>query len=169
MKKKTRFYKTENKKPNISKSISDAPTERKCGYFQVNNEVATIYVGNLKYNKTEKQVQELFGRFGSVKYSKIVLDQKTGKGKGIAFVQMPNKRHAQEAIEGLNGTQIDGRAIKVSIASERDPDKFLIVKAPKKPSQTKRITEVEEEEVIARPTRRKRDKGLKILFNHLNS
>ena len=80
MKKKTRFYKTE-KKTDISNINSDAPSERKCGYYQVNPEVTTIYVGNLKFNKTEKQVQELFGRFGSVKYSKIVLDQKTGKGK----------------------------------------------------------------------------------------
>jgi RNA recognition motif-containing protein len=168
MKKKTRFYKT-TKKPNITANSTDAPTERKCGYFQVNPDVTTIYVGNLKFNKTEKQVQELFGRFGSVKYSKIVLDQKSGKGKGIAFVQMPNKKHAKEAIEKLNGTLIDGRTIKVSIADERDPDKFTAVKAQKKSTKVKKVEEEETEFSKPRPSRRKRDKGLKILFNHLNA
>lgn len=156
-----------------SDKITTAPlTEKKCGYFQVNPDVTTIYVGNLKYNKTEKQVQELFGRFGSVKYSKIVLDPKTGKGKGIAFVQMPNKKHAREAIEKLNGTQIDGRTLKVSVASERNPEKFEEIRAARSiaKAQSKNVTpEVNTETQKPRPSRRKRDKGLKLLFNHLES
>lgn len=148
----------------MNENNQDTPLERKCGYYQVNPDVTTIYVGNLIYKKTEKQVQELFGRYGSVKYAKIVLDPKTGKGKGIGFVQMPNKKHANEAIKDLNGKNIDGRTLKVSIAEERDPEKFS--KAPqtykKKAKETK-----SEEDLNTKPKKRKRDKGLKVLFNHL--
>ena len=137
--------------------------ERKCGYFQSNPNITTIYVGNLRYSKTEKDVKKLFEKFGTVKYSKLVLDDKTSKPKGIAFVQMPNKKQAITAIEKLNGSLLDGRTLKVSIAQERAPKTEYKKKAPSKKQET------EETPVTARSSKRKRDKGLKVLFNYLNN
>lgn len=130
--------------------------ERKVGYFQKDISVTTIYVGNLKYQKDEKEIKEMFSEFGKVAYVRLVLDSKTQKPKGIAFVQMQNKSAALKAINHFNGKEMDGRTLKVSVAQERNEEKLRLQTVGKK---------VKTEEEIA-PTKRKRDKGLKVLFNY---
>lgn len=141
-------------------------TEKKLGYFQKDGTGSTIYIGNLTYNKTQVQIKDLFAKFGPVKYVKIVTDTTTGKSKGIAFVQMPNKLEAAKAIKSLNNTVLDERTLKVSIATPRESDK-MIQKEKKIALNPEQIQEIPNTEIKTK--KRKRDKGLKLLFNHLNS
>ena len=92
--------------------------DSKIGTFNKDVSVATIYVGNLVYYKTEVEIKELFETFGHVHYVKIIKDAKTHRSTGIAFVQMINQKDAKFAIKELNGAEVDGRTLKVSIAIE---------------------------------------------------
>ena len=75
-----------------------------------------IYVGNLSYTTTESALSELFGGFGEVVSVDIITDRMSGRSKGFAFVEMTEQTGAMEAIEQLNGREIDGRALKVAEA-----------------------------------------------------
>ena len=77
-----------------------------------------IYVGNLNYNVTEEELQEVFSEFGSVASVKIIKDQHTGRAKGFAFIGMDQEEDGKNAIEKLNQTEIFGRTIKVSQAKD---------------------------------------------------
>ena len=88
------------------------------GYLKKDDELTTIYVGNLSYNKTEQALLEIFRNFGYVTFVRITRDRETLRSKGIAFVQMQNNKSAEKAIKVLNGSQLDGRTLKVSIAVE---------------------------------------------------
>lgn len=79
----------------------------------------TIYAGNLSYKKSRRGLRSLFEQFGNVKDVEIVTDKKTGKNLGIAFIKMTDNKEAMNAIKTLDGQQIDGRAIKVSVAKDR--------------------------------------------------
>ncbi len=75
-----------------------------------------VYIGNLNYNIKEKDLVGIFGKFGKVGNVKLVIDLKTKKSKGIAFVEMFDADDMAKAIMSLNGKQIDGRVAKVSEA-----------------------------------------------------
>ena len=79
-----------------------------------------LYVGNLSYNVTEPELKDVFGENGrNVKEVKVVLDRDTGRPRGFAFVEMTTDAEAAQAIETLNGREIQGRPINVSEARER--------------------------------------------------
>ena len=81
-----------------------------------------LYVGNLSYNVTEPELKDVFGENGrNVKEVKVVLDRDTGRPRGFAFVEMTTDAEATQAIETLNGREIQGRPINVSEARERAP------------------------------------------------
>ena len=160
---------TKTRKTSIPKKLSD----RNIGYFHKDGSVTTVYVGNLNYRKHENDVKDMFTKFGTVNYVRLVMDRKTHVSKGIAFVQMPFRDQADKAIDAYNGIEINGRTLKCSIAI----DSVKKVKAKKPMVVNEEMTTREKEEVKIRveaakdrpsPTRRKRDKGLKILFNHLS-
>ncbi|MBT4791958.1 MAG: hypothetical protein HON90_10335 [Halobacteriovoraceae bacterium] len=94
--------------------------DTKIGQFNKDPSVATIYIGNLVYDFTEIEIKDLFEEFGYVNYVKIVKDSKTHQSTGIGFVQMAHQSHARQAIRELDGSSIDDRKIKVSIAKEQD-------------------------------------------------
>jgi RNA recognition motif-containing protein len=73
-----------------------------------------IYVGNLPYGLSEDDLKNAFAAFGEVAGVKIIIDQMTGKSKGFGFVEMENDEHAQQAIDSLNGTELNGRNIVVN-------------------------------------------------------
>jgi len=75
-----------------------------------------IYVGNLAYDATEEQLQEMFAEFGQVESASIVLDRVTGRSRGFGFVQMPDDAEATKAIGELNDKEVNGRALRVSQA-----------------------------------------------------
>ena len=81
-----------------------------------------LFVGNLSYNVTEPELKDVFGENGrNVKEVKVVLDRDTGRPRGFAFVEMTTDAEAAQAIETLNGREVQGRPINVSEARERAP------------------------------------------------
>lgn len=72
-----------------------------------------IYVGNLNYALQEEDVKELFGNYGEVASVKIIRDRETGRAKGFGFVEMPDDNEATAAMKELNGSEVQGRNIKV--------------------------------------------------------
>lgn len=80
----------------------------------------TLYVGNLRYSRDEKGIKFLLSKFGKVKSVKLVIDFRTKKSKGFAFVEMATTKAGREAIQKLNGTEVDGRTLKVSEAIPQD-------------------------------------------------
>ncbi len=78
-----------------------------------------IYVGNLSYEVTEEDLRQAFGAFGQVESVNIIKDKYSGESKGFGFVEVPDKAEAQSALEGLNGKELKGRALKVSEARPR--------------------------------------------------
>jgi RNA recognition motif-containing protein len=75
-----------------------------------------LYVGNLPYEVGEAELQELFGRAGSVESVTVMRDQMTGRARGFAFVEMSTDEEAQKAITALNGTPVGGRNLTVNEA-----------------------------------------------------
>jgi len=80
--------------------------------------MTTIYVGNLPFSATEQDVRALFERHGKVESVKLINDRETGKPRGFGFVDMP-QNEAQNAIQALNGHQMNGRPLRVNEAQER--------------------------------------------------
>lgn len=78
-----------------------------------------IYVGNLPYGITEDDLKEAFEAFGEVETVKIIKDRYSGESKGFGFVEMPDRAGAEAAIDGLDGTGLKGRTIKVNKAKPR--------------------------------------------------
>ena len=79
-----------------------------------------IYVGNLSYNVTEDSLRSMFETFGSVVSAKLIMDRDTGQSKGFGFVEMENNSDGHKAIEGLNGSDNDGRDLRVNVAKPRE-------------------------------------------------
>jgi cold-inducible RNA-binding protein len=78
--------------------------------------VKNIFVGNLDFGTTEESVRQLFESFGAVDRVNLVRDKDTGQPRGFAFVEMADSGEADQAIAGLNGTMVGGRAINVNEA-----------------------------------------------------
>jgi len=81
---------------------------------------AKLYVGNLSYNTTGSDLEQLFTQFGTVQSAEVIADRDTGRSKGFGFVQMGSDEEAKKAIDGLNGQQHDGRALTVNEAKPRE-------------------------------------------------
>lgn len=79
-----------------------------------------IYVGNLSFQMTESDLNDLFSEFGAVESSQIITDRSTGRSKGFGFVQMADDEAADKAIERLNGKEVKGRALTVNEARPRE-------------------------------------------------
>ena len=79
-----------------------------------------LYVGNLSYNTTSSELQQMFGPHGSVQSAEVIQDRDTGRSKGFGFVQMGSDDEAKAAIAALNGQQQDGRALTVNEAKPRE-------------------------------------------------
>jgi RNA recognition motif-containing protein len=79
-----------------------------------------IYVGNLNYKVRENDLQEKFGAYGEVSSVKVIKDRETRRSKGFGFVEMADDSAAAKAIEELNGTDYEGRAMVVNEAKERE-------------------------------------------------
>lgn len=78
-----------------------------------------IYVGNLSYQTSEADLETAFATFGTVVSASIVRDQQTGTSRGFGFVEMDSDEAASAAIDGLNGTELDGRNLTVNEARPR--------------------------------------------------
>jgi RNA recognition motif-containing protein len=80
-----------------------------------------LFVGNLSFDTTSNDLETLFGEIGQCQSAAVVTDRDTGRSRGFGFVEMTSAGEAQEAIQRLNGREIQGRSINVSEAKERAP------------------------------------------------
>jgi cold-inducible RNA-binding protein len=78
-----------------------------------------IYIGNMSFDTTEDQLRQAFEGFGEVSTVKIITDRDSGQPRGFAFVEMSAENEATAAIGGLNGQELNGRALNVSEAKPR--------------------------------------------------
>jgi len=79
----------------------------------------SIYVGNLSYDSTEQGIRQLFEQYGEVLSVKMIEDRDTGRPRGFGFVEM-DASGANAAVQALNGTDLDGRTLKVNEAKPRE-------------------------------------------------
>lgn len=79
-----------------------------------------LFVGNLSFNTTENDLQDAFAAFGTVTEANLMMDRTTNRPRGFGFVTMSSPEEAQKAIEGLNGREMDGRALTVNVARPRE-------------------------------------------------
>ena len=79
-----------------------------------------LYVGNLAFQTTSQELQNLFTQAGTVESANVIEDRDTGRSRGFAFVEMSTKEEATSAIEQFNGKEVGGRALKVNEAKPRE-------------------------------------------------
>jgi RNA recognition motif-containing protein len=79
-----------------------------------------LYCGNLSYNTSSSDLEQLFAEYGTVQSAEVIMDRDTGRSKGFGFVEMGSDGEAQAAIEGLNLKEHDGRALAVNEARPRE-------------------------------------------------
>ncbi len=79
-----------------------------------------LYVGNLAFQTTSQELQELFAQAGTVESAAVVEDRDTGRSRGFGFVEMSTKEESTAAIDQFNGKEVNGRALKVNEAKPRE-------------------------------------------------
>lgn len=79
-----------------------------------------IFVGNLSFGATEDAVRSLFETYGTVDRVNVVTDRETGRARGFGFVEMSNDGEGEKAIAGLNGRELDGRALNINEARPKE-------------------------------------------------
>lgn len=80
-----------------------------------------IYVGNLPFSIDNTKLEALFAEYGEVTSANVISDRDTGRSRGFGFVEMASTDEANKAIEAIDGTESDGRTLKVNEAKERAP------------------------------------------------
>lgn len=80
-----------------------------------------LFIGGLAWETTEETLQKIFGEYGEVVEVNIVKDRENGRSRGFGFVQFAKAEEAQKAIDALNGTELEGRTLRVDLAKERKP------------------------------------------------
>ena len=79
-----------------------------------------LYCGNLSFNVTSSDLDQMFSQFGTVQSAEVINDRDTGRSKGFGFVEMGSDAEAQAAIAGINGTEHDGRTLTVNEARPKE-------------------------------------------------
>lgn len=82
--------------------------------------MTNIFVGNLSYQTTESELEALFGAYGAVERVTVVRDRDTGQPRGFAFVEMTNSNEAANAMQAMNGREMNGRTLNVNEARPRE-------------------------------------------------
>ncbi len=80
-----------------------------------------LFVGGLNWKTTDDGLRAAFEPFGEVSEAKVIMDRETGRSRGFGFVSFSDDAAAAKAINEMNGTQLEGRAIQVNEAQERAP------------------------------------------------
>lgn len=79
-----------------------------------------LYVGNLPYSVSEDELRRLFSQAGTVDSVTMPIERETGRPRGFGFVEMANNDEADRAIQMFDGYMLDGRALRVNVARERE-------------------------------------------------
>lgn len=78
-----------------------------------------IYVGNLSFDTSSSQLESLFANHGEVTGAQVITDRDTGRSRGFGFVEMADSEAAQNAISAIDGSDFEGRTLKVNVAKPR--------------------------------------------------
>lgn len=78
-----------------------------------------LFVGNLAFSMSDSDLENLFTQHGEVSSAQVITDRDTGRSRGFGFVEMSSDDEAQQAISTLNGSDVNGRQIKVNVAKPR--------------------------------------------------
>ncbi|HEY9789698.1 MAG TPA: RNA-binding protein [Candidatus Obscuribacterales bacterium] len=81
-----------------------------------------LFVGNLSFKLAEPELEELFAQYGTVVSCSIPTDRDSGRKRGFAFIEMSSQAEAEAAIKGLNGRDVDGRQLAVSVSQPKQKD-----------------------------------------------
>ena len=79
-----------------------------------------LFVGNLAWSITEEELERIFAPYGTVRSAHLITHRDTGRSRGFGFIEMPYDTEAQDALAGLNGLVVEGRALTVSAARPRE-------------------------------------------------
>lgn len=79
-----------------------------------------LYVGNLSYNTTQETLRDAFSQYGQVVDAMVATERDTGRSRGFGFVTLSSDHEANDAINAMNGQEVDGRRLKVSVANSRN-------------------------------------------------
>jgi RNA recognition motif-containing protein len=79
-----------------------------------------MFVSNLSFHTTDEDLRNLFKEFGEVSSAKVITDRMSGRSRGFGFVEMPVEEAAKQAMQQLEGKEIEGRTMTVSVAKERE-------------------------------------------------
>ena len=79
-----------------------------------------LFVGNLSFETTENDLQDAFAAYGTVTEANLMMDRATNRPRGFAFITMSTPEEAQQAISGMNGKELGGRALTVNVARPRE-------------------------------------------------
>jgi len=82
-----------------------------------------IFVGGLPFKVDERELREIFEKYGELTSVKLIIDKQSGRSKGFGFVEMADDEAGQQAIDALDGTELYGRTIGVSVSEDKKPDK----------------------------------------------
>jgi len=82
-----------------------------------------IYVGNLSYSTTDASLRQAFEQYGAVDSAKVVIDRATNRSRGFGFVEMSDDSEGRAAIDALNGSDLDGRSLRVNEARPREENR----------------------------------------------
>ena len=80
-----------------------------------------IFASNLSFHTADADLQTLFEQFGIVSSAKVITDRDTGRSRGFGFVEMGSEEEGSKAMKALNNKEIEGRAMSVSVAREKNP------------------------------------------------
>lgn len=81
--------------------------------------MASVFVGNIAWATSEQELGDAFARYGPVNSVKIIQDRETGRSKGFAFVEFQDAACVDQAIRGMDGQDMNGRALRVNAANQR--------------------------------------------------
>ena len=87
------------------------------------SEIKKLFVGSLKWEVEDDELQEAFEEYGEVESAHVVKDRDSGKSKGFGFVEFANAKDAAKALEGMRGAELRGREIHVEYAQPKDDKK----------------------------------------------
>jgi RNA recognition motif-containing protein len=104
----------------VGGSVNDSRPRGRIVYLRRFLDMVNIYVGNLSFNTDDEGLREAFEAYGEVSSAAVIKDKFSGRSRGFGFVEMPVAAEGQAAIEGLNGSDLDGRALKVNEARPRE-------------------------------------------------
>ena len=79
-----------------------------------------LYVGNLSFDMSDQDLEQLFGQAGTVESAKIINDRDTGRSRGFGFIEMSSKAEGEGAINEFNGKEVNGRSLVVNEAKQRE-------------------------------------------------